>query len=206
MWIGAIGGAARFDGREFVTYTREQGWPLAFIYAIHRSADGVLWFGTQADGALRYNPNTGERTQFTTNNGLADKMVVSLARDTQGAMWFGHPGGWVTRYDGKEYRKFQGRGWVGNILPDEDGKVLLATSGGGLSRFNGSEFEAVRSESGEVNGSYLSMHRDPDGGLWLGGPSTAAYLKDGKLREYGEIDGFFAQGMIAAWFGLESAI
>lgn len=193
MWVGAIGGLSRFDGNEFVNFTREKGWPLAFMYAIYREPGGAFWFGTQADGVLRYDPKTGQRRQLTTNDGLVMNMVTAIAQDSTGAMWFGSPGG-VARDDGKEFKAHRTGGWVGTILPEIDGSVLLAAGPNGLLRSKGGEVEPLKAGGERVEGQAYRLFRDQDGGLWFGGWDGLSNLRDGKLTRYSELEGFIPNG------------
>jgi len=92
MWFGTLAGVSRFDGKEFVSFTRENGLPLhaggergyySGVWAIAEAPVGVLWFATGA-GLCRHdtrqpglprqsNAEAGlSVTMFTSNNGLPD--------------------------------------------------------------------------------------------------------------------------------------
>jgi ligand-binding sensor domain-containing protein len=58
------------------------------------ASDGALWFGTRG-GVSRFDGGTW--TTYTTDDGLADNYVTSIAVAPDGALWFGTFGG-VSRY------------------------------------------------------------------------------------------------------------
>ena len=54
MWFGTSGGGvSRYDGKEFVNFTTEDGLANNCVEAIHRARDGVIWFETDG-GASCY--------------------------------------------------------------------------------------------------------------------------------------------------------
>jgi ligand-binding sensor domain-containing protein len=61
VWIGALKGAFRYDGKDWRQFTARDGLPHDQVYAIAEDADGWLWFGT-ANGAARVNPATLDLT------------------------------------------------------------------------------------------------------------------------------------------------
>ena len=68
LWFGTPGGASRYDGQTFRTFTTKDGLAHDFVLAIAQDREGHLWFGTSG-GASRYDGQTF-RT-FTTKDGLA---------------------------------------------------------------------------------------------------------------------------------------
>lgn len=71
----------------------------ANMHASLQDKAGNLWFGTTGEGLYRYDGKSF--TQFTTNDGLSDNTVYSLAEDKAGNIWIGTADG-LSRYDGKK--------------------------------------------------------------------------------------------------------
>lgn len=46
MWFGTEGGVSRFDGTNWISYTRKDGLVENLVRAIIEARDGSLWFGT----------------------------------------------------------------------------------------------------------------------------------------------------------------
>lgn len=87
-WIGTWGaGLSRFDGRNWTTYTADNGTIGGnFVHALEVDSKGILWIGTDR-GITRYDGKTWET--YTTREGLLDNNVFSIAFDQAGNKWFG---------------------------------------------------------------------------------------------------------------------
>jgi len=190
MWLATRGGVSRYDGREFVNFTKEDGLPGNSIGAVCADTGGVMWFGFEGAGVARYDPsaerNGGRKWEsFTTANGLFDNNVHTIHRDPAGVVWFGGEGG-VSRYDPGAER---GGGKAWSTLADANGlhlsrvmAILREPSGvvwfggllgwndvGGLVRMEGTNFVRFGKADGMAGNTVWAIHRDADGVLWFGG-------------------------------------
>ncbi|MBC8462118.1 MAG: response regulator, partial [Deltaproteobacteria bacterium] len=166
----------RRDGKRFVNITGESAPHDYAVVAIHRDADGTLWFGTQGSGVYRYD---GEKfAKFTDDDGFAfEWSISSIHRDADGVLWFGSSAGahCITRTpSGKEkcvsFRsKYDGlvHNWVNVIHSDPDGLLWFGTMGG-LSCYNGERFNNFTTEDGLAGNDVCAIHSDTDGTLWFG--------------------------------------
>src|SRR5206468_9235779 len=88
VWFAGRGGVSRFDGTNFLNFTKEDGLPGDRIIFVTSSPDGVMYFGSHQDGAGRYDPKTF--ISYTTADGLAANSTWGSFLATDGAVWFGH--------------------------------------------------------------------------------------------------------------------
>ncbi|MDX1547495.1 MAG: two-component regulator propeller domain-containing protein, partial [Rhodothermales bacterium] len=85
LWIGTYaGGLSRFDGHQFVQYSRRHGLPSSHIRAVVEDRHGTLWVGT-ARGAARLEGATVRPVPL----GGAEADVYALVEDRDGTLWFG---------------------------------------------------------------------------------------------------------------------
>ena len=99
IWFGNWGGAYRYDGKSFTSFSKEDGLPGA-VMRIIEDKKGNLWFG--GDGGLsRYDGKSF--TRFTTNDGLPDLGVWSILEDTNGNLWVGTRETGLYHYDGEKF-------------------------------------------------------------------------------------------------------
>ena len=83
------------DGKRFINLTVKDGLAYNHVLAIHRSSDGMMWFGTWGGGVSWYDGIAW--TSLDTRDGLAGNDVSSIYQDSDGYLWFATDGG-VTRY------------------------------------------------------------------------------------------------------------
>ncbi|MFT7611811.1 MAG: sugar lactone lactonase YvrE, partial [Parvicellaceae bacterium] len=88
----------------FATYTSDDGLAMdAVNYGKTTVCDseGNIWFATQGGGVSKYDGNSF--ITYTTDQGLANNVVLSIAADKIGNLWFGTSGGGVSKYDGNSF-------------------------------------------------------------------------------------------------------
>lgn len=88
-------GVYEYTGEEFIL--RSNG-NMRNIHTVLVGSDGTLWYGTYNLGLVRYDPQSGESTFITTDDGLVDNTIKSILEDTEGNIWFSTPND-ISRYD-----------------------------------------------------------------------------------------------------------
>jgi ligand-binding sensor domain-containing protein len=195
VWFGGRhpDGVCRFDGRSWQRYTIddcELGPGHVWDIAVDRK--GQVWFGTAGGGVTRYDGASWRR--YTMEEGLAGNHVYAIGIGLDGRIWLGcapepdcvlREGG-VSVFDGSHFLSFtsdytQGS-FVGGgnsglcdnrvyaITFDRDGNVWFGTKGGGICRFDGTEW-VTYSQSGDLPCNEVgdgAAALDNQGHVWFG--------------------------------------
>jgi len=181
LWFAIEGGGvSRFDGREFFTLGREQGWTSDTVNVVEVGQGGVIWMGTEK-GLCRYDPAHPARpiTTWTTTNGLPNDAIKCLDRDRDGRLWVGTSAGLVS-FDGQSFSRPLNLGGVTNrpissLLTDSKGALWIGTYTNGVWRRapavgagENSELMHWGQSEGVVSDLVFSAFEAADGALWFG--------------------------------------
>ncbi|MCP5049390.1 MAG: hypothetical protein GY940_19625 [bacterium] len=192
LWIGTdSGGLTRMSGREFTTYTANEGLSNDRVFSIYEDRKGNIWIGTD-HGLNRLDSKSGKFTQYTQKDGLSGDSITALCEDSGGNLWIGTYGGGLNRMNPDEgtFTSITGSGGLtGNtvnvLYRDREGTLWAGTDGGGLNRLKGGIFIAYTEKDGLSHGSVTAIFEDRDGNLWVGTDSGGLNrLKDGKFSSF----------------------
>lgn len=163
-----------------------------FVRRIFQDSHGNFWFGTNGDGAVRYDGNS--LTYFRKENGFAGRAVRGIVEDETRNVWFGTDAG-VSRYDGKTFTNYTTNdGLVGDdvwrMYIDKSGIIWVGTIDG-LSRFDTASGKFVEfpvppaTELDPLRGvtSLMLVHdlmEDSNGNLWIAIGTGGVHRYDGK--------------------------
>lgn len=95
IWFSNWGGAYRYDGNTFTSFTTKDGLPSE-VTRIIEDKKGNLWFGA-SDGLRRYDGKTF--TYF--KDGLINPWIWTILEDKNGNIWVGTRGEGLYLFDGK---------------------------------------------------------------------------------------------------------
>jgi hypothetical protein len=111
----------------------------------------------------------------TSNSGLPDNVVHSIAIDAVGNKWIGTYNGGLTKFDGTTWTVYNTSNsglpndFIHSIAIDRSGIKWIGTYLGGLAKFDGSTWRVYnRSNSGLPNSLVMSIAIDRSGNKWIG--------------------------------------
>lgn len=168
LWVGTLGGLARWDGYRFKVYKGDTQRPGAlpdnYVQSLHGDAKGRLWVGTSAAGLFRHDPASDRFIAVPVGgpSGLSHVSVRQIADDGAGGLWVVTDGG------------------LDHMDPDS-GRIEHASAAGAWGQALGSQVWAVlRDRQGRLwIGSGAGLFRRPAGA----GPLQAVPLASGRSMQ-----------------------
>jgi signal transduction histidine kinase/ligand-binding sensor domain-containing protein len=190
IWIGAqYIGLLLYDGENMqliVSQTQLGGYPRLLLPA----HDGSLWLGTL--WSIIQITNANYTFKYTSQD--VGGHPTALAQTTDGTIWAGTLGGYLLRWDGKQFesvappkQKSLGRIWA--LWPAPDGSLWAGTEEGGLLHWVTNRFYRYTTQDGLPSDSITLIQGDAQGNLWLGTRAGVARILSGAITSFenGEI-------------------
>ena len=192
IWNYAAGALARFDGREFVPLTSEQGLTAAPTSPMSAclDANGMFWMGT-TEGLWRYRPTGGAPAARFSPPGLPTDVILEITTTSDGAIWWRTTSALV-RYQGGQGTVFTNLySWRPNLDPTQyqflfpchlaaSGNRLWVTGPGlGLVRFDGTNQVRWTRQQGLPSDDTGTVAAGPDGEVWLADGTEGVVRFDG---------------------------
>ena len=183
MWFGTRGaGVFCYTGKGFLQYGKKQGLCMTRVVAIMEDNNGNMWFGTEGKGVLKFNGETF--INYSMEEGLPTTYVYSIYQTKDGKIWFGHyPGALsvlshdtLTAYD---FGHAMNSG-IFSLTETNENKLLIATIGSGLLRFDGNKFEKIDKEVGLKETMVMKLAHDPDQNIW----ALGAFLNRLRMEKF----------------------
>jgi signal transduction histidine kinase/ligand-binding sensor domain-containing protein len=165
-------------------WTFKDGAP-AEIHALAQTTDGFLWLGT-ATGLFRFDGIRFEAYKPQSGQAFPQRNVVSLFAVPDGGLWVGYwyggvsfiKNGTVTDYGEPEGLPSHA---VLAFAGDRQGAIWIAAGNDGLARLEGSRWRKIGTDWGFA-GPANTVFVDHAGTVWVGTPTSVAYLMEGSTK------------------------
>jgi len=174
LWVGTMGGLARFDGVRFAVFAPSPAHSNAVVRvsALCEDSTGRLWVGSQDQGLLCY--SEGALRSFQGNARLADQTITTIAEDPAGTLWVGTPLG-LGRIKGGHAERFTTRDglpsdFVSSVHVSRSGTVWITTTAG-MCQYKENRLLPFPFETDNPGRSplYLGVYEDRQGNQWAFG-------------------------------------
>jgi ligand-binding sensor domain-containing protein/serine phosphatase RsbU (regulator of sigma subunit) len=128
---------------------------------------------------------------YGVKQGLSEQKVYTILQDTKDYIWLGTANG-LSRFDGKKFENFSSKdglasGGVRSIIEDSKGNIWFGHLNGGVSRFNGLDFELAEFDSISITGDVTSITEINDTCLWFTSNGDGAILAEFPVKNIKKI-------------------
>jgi ligand-binding sensor domain-containing protein/serine phosphatase RsbU (regulator of sigma subunit) len=129
---------------------------------------------------------------YGTKQGLSEQKVYALLQDKKDFIWLGTANG-VSRFDGKRFENFTTKdslapGGVRCITEDSLGNIWFGHLNGGISRYNGRQFEKVAFDSIVLKGDVTGIAQ-LNGKIWFASRFDGAVSADFPVKDLKKVHG-----------------
>lgn len=169
VWASTSRGVYLFDGKSWQAFALP-GSPTT-VWSISQDRRGNYWFGTDGEGAVRYDEEKFE--QLTAKDGLSDNSVDVVFVAEDGRKFMGTRYGGLSIFDGKSFTSYEtptiGNDEVCAVFQDSAGSIWFSSEGYGVYRLSDDELTNYSLRQGLGVRAVQTIFEDRDGRIWVGG-------------------------------------
>ncbi|MEO7098157.1 MAG: two-component regulator propeller domain-containing protein, partial [Luteolibacter sp.] len=217
LWVGMLGGLARFDGVRFTAFHAENtpGLQSDRVHALFTARDGSLWVGLDWSGVAR---RVGDRFHVIVPSAplMKTEWTTSFAQDASGAVWFGYEApikvsrwvdGQLTDYSQRDGLAIGEGGAHQNEVASTANGTIWHGNTAGCGSFDGKRFQSI--DPASVG--YVHLARTGGGGMWATrGIRLVRYHPDGSQEAMADLGALSVNVMMedssgTLWLGTSNA-
>ena len=183
LWIFTRRGVSQFDpvteqfkGYESSDDPAENALTHNFAQRCHIDKQGIIWIGLREEGLDRFDPNSGEFTNYSHDpdnpDSLSNNGIFAIYEDSQGSLWIGTVQGLNRFHPEKEtFSRYLYEGIplaIDAIVEDQNGRLWVGTALGLYAlNLEGEILAHYTTENGLPDNNVKDLQITPDGELWL---------------------------------------
>jgi ligand-binding sensor domain-containing protein len=207
IWIATWSGANRIRGGKlndrsaWDTYTVENtqgGLPNDWVYGLDEGPDGTIWLGTEG-GLARFKDNKWENWQH--EDGLGEnyeivKADIKFTNDPGKAS--SHHARQKTEQGLENVNIAYNPNYIISMVVDKDGLVWCGTWGGGLARFDGTQWKNFTMKDDMPSNHIFMLHKGENDELWAGtSAGLVSFNREGVIKTYTTSNGLFSDNVFS---------
>ena len=192
VWVGGLGGVHRYERVEGENYTRTKHIPIPRVTAIMQDAEGAIWVGSIGRGVAQFDGESGtlyteqgiepirgsrdnpsdqsvrpNRTGENPQSGRSERRRRFRGR-RQLFGWQEAPEAAATQTQNSESTDALADNTVLALLQDDAGELWFGTEDGGVSWYDGSQWQAYTTADGLGSNTIYAILQDKEGAIWFG--------------------------------------
>ncbi|MFL3014029.1 MAG: SpoIIE family protein phosphatase [Candidatus Neomarinimicrobiota bacterium] len=170
IWLATSNGISKFDGSNFINYSKSLGLPAKLVTAIHidRKNSNTVWTGSEKSGLTRFDGDGF--FNFATQDGLPSNSIRDISQSENGDLIIACYNAGVARYDGKSFKLFN-KGLADKrvilVTNGPQGSTWAGTESAGIGILKNNEFEMVIDSDGLGHNEIFSLYNDGQR-MWAG--------------------------------------
>lgn len=190
LWIGTDNGIYLYDGKDLQSINSKSGLRNNLIRYTAGDKKGNVWIGTYGMGVAFWNQKSISYPSYLEK--LNKEIISSILIDKNQTIWFTTTESGIYKLNLSDStlthlseKEGLSNNHVKTIIQDSWGNYWIGTSGGGISKYTGQQFEYFSKKNG-FRGSYVySIHCDYQNRLWVStsGPGLSV-IDSGNIKTF----------------------
>jgi signal transduction histidine kinase/ligand-binding sensor domain-containing protein len=212
LWCGTGAGLVVIRPNNLETISPPDKWNGRAVLSVLPMPDGTLWAGTEGAGLYRLQNGSWTSfgaTNYSSNQGLRNNFVWSLAADGAGKVWAGTWGGGLFKQKDDSFDYAPG---LTNFLSPTPAllfvgdKLWIGTTEGALLYQNGN-VRRFKEIAGQPFGDVRAIARDKSGALWFGTAGGGLVCwQNGNFHRFKQADGLSSDFIECLHFSGDGAL